>query len=1055
MPRGVGRRNRLWNSGQRRAHIDLNVAGFVGSYSAIAGDAAFDTGDAIQIRNTGLGAFASLGVASNQAWCVPTLTRDPSGTFWTVTLSVDASAQSAGTKNATLTFTDSNADNTGATVAVTFVVAAGTPTIGFSRTAIAISQADESAGVTQTVTLSNVGRGTMATPAVGTVTGTAASYLGTVSISGSGPTWTLSFTPSTVGGTPGTYTAQIPVTSAGASNSGDTISVTLTVTAQALAVLTLTKTLDDAATTVGGATPSSEVTGIVSGNGVPLAGPTIQSTSYSGAHTGWATATLTGQTLTVAYNISGISTSGASFFYVTIADTNASNTVTYTVYLVMGSPTAVPSIVLQPSSIARQVFAGNNAASGTITVTNGAGTLAQLGTMAVTWVTPQIWATATYNANTGLLDFAFDTVALGQGTYTATLRLSAPNATNSPVDIPVQVQVLPVVVGQYPVPTLPTPPQGYAWDASKGYPTGSVFNTLASYRGADDGKMPTFSGTEYVVTNQSQWNTVATQLANGTIVDGDIITVSAGITLTQPQFAKRPGWTEGSSGFVWIRSSGYASLPAYAYGNGPTSYSQANCVDRTTHAAYLATFQTTLVNTSPVCPQVGAGGYWFTGIDFKANTTNPTQTNVALSAHVGSLPTNAGVSYQQTLADVPSCFVFDRCVFSAGANGSQNTINCDGRYVRVVHCDLGYARYYSPPSSRPECHSVVTYNTDGRIEILGNKFAANGIGWLIGGAPPAIKNVVPTDIVMMWNRMHWPLNFGTEYDAQSIKNAGEFKTGVRGIFAFNDIANMPLNPNQRFAFLCKATDQPVGYSASDPNGHPTGYPARVAHIAIWGNRIRNSAKGLFGIADTEAHPATEPGGEIGCDTIEVGYNYQQWLAPYTTTYYGTPVLAEKRAIHFDKGSGNGVDTLWMHHNTTSGAHSMALGPDSATNGGGWRNLQYHNNVHVESVTYGPLFASAGANSSMLDQRVGAGNWSWRRNYVVSGGANWDATLRNALWDNGQLTTADFVDPAGLNFTLRSTTRASASFAGGGGGTDGKDCGYDYAYLVAMLGDIGN
>ena len=1050
MPRGVARRNRLWNAGARRAHIDLDTSGYVGSYNAIAGDAAFATGDAIKVRNTGLGAFASLGVASNQAWCVPTLALDPSGAFWTVTLTVDASAQSAGTKTATLTFTDANADNTGATRGVTFVVAAGTPSIAISPSStFSITLQDETVGTAQTRTISNAGRGTMATPSVGTVTGTGAAYVGTPAITGSGP-WTLTVTPNATGGTPGTYTASIPIISSGASNSPQTVTANVTVTAAPLALLSLTRTIDDAAIQVGDPNPPSEVTGIQSANGQPLAGPTIQSTSYSGTHTGWASASLVGQTLTVSYNVSGISTSGASYFYVVIADANASNTVTYQVYLKVGAAAAIPAFNVMPSSVARTVYVGNSPSAASIMVTNGAGTLAELGTLGLSFTTSQTWVTATLNANTGQIDLSFTTGALPAATYSANLRLTGTLASNSPVDIPIQVQVLPVIAGAKPIPLLAAPPAGYTWDATKGYPTGSVFNQLASFRGCDNGAMPSFTGTEYVCTSDANFTA-----ALAAAVDGDIITLQAGTVFNRVQLPKRAGWTEGTSGFVWIRSSAHASLPAYAYANGPTSYAQANCVDATTHAAYLATIQVTLTNLSPICPQQGAGGYWFTGINFKANTTAPTGFNVALTAHVGFLPNNSGVSYQQTLADVPSCFVFDRCAFTAGPNGTQNSMILDGRYVRVVHCDLGYARFYSPsPVQRPECHSFVTYNTDGRIEIIGNKFAANGIGWLIGGAPPAINDVVPYHLAMMWNRIWWPAGLGTEYDSQAIKNAGEFKTGRFGIFAFNDIRRMYLNPNQRFAFLVKPTDQPVGYSAADPNGHPTGYPAHVTDIAIWCNRIVQSAKGLFGIADTEAHPAGEPGGEIGAEFIEVGYNLHQWDPAYYSTYYGVPTLAKKRPLYFDKGGGNGVNTLLIHHNTMGGLHDFAIGQDSTSLGGGWVNLQVINNVHTDPPTYGPLFFSGNANSAGLDQRIGPGNWTWRRNFTRSGGATWDATLRNAQNANGYLTAADFVDPASFNFTLNPTTSASASFPSGGGGTDGKDCGYDHAYLTTMLADLG-
>ena len=131
------------------------------------------------------------------------------------------------------------------------------------------------------------------------------------------------------------------------------MTVNLTVTSQAQALLSLTRTIDDAAIQIGDPNPSSEVTGVQSANGQPLAGPTIQSTSYSGTHTGWASASLVGQTLTVSYNVSGINTVGASYFNVVIADANASNTVTYKVYLKVGAATALPAFNVMPSSVAR------------------------------------------------------------------------------------------------------------------------------------------------------------------------------------------------------------------------------------------------------------------------------------------------------------------------------------------------------------------------------------------------------------------------------------------------------------------------------------------------------------------------------------------------------------------------------------------------------------------------------------------------------------------------------------------------------------------------------
>jgi len=82
----------------------------------------------------------------------------------------------------------------------------------------------------------------------------------------------------------------------------------------------------------------------------------------------------------------------------------------------------------------------------------------------------------------------------------------------------------------------------------------------------------------------------------------------------------------------------------------------------------------------------------------------------------------------------------------------------------------------------------------------------------------------------------------------------------------------------------------------------------------------------------------------------------------------------------------------------------------------------------------------------------------RRNYILQGGVGWDGGLLGGNNQNGYLASRNvFVDPANWNYTLvPSLTAASKDFPGGGGDTTGTaDCGYNHAYLIAMLGDIGD
>lgn len=205
------------------------------------GNATTYTAEAFDVDNVGAGSWAGpvfgVSYATGSGWLSLALSVDASGTV-TAIPTVDPSGLAAGSYTATVTVTDANVSNSGQTVTVDLTVAAAAPTLAVFPSALSVLLADETAtGATVTTTLSNSGTGTIATPSAGTITGAGAGYISAVDFTDNGDdTWTVTVTPTATGGTVGgPYAASIPIVSAGATNTGMTFTVQVTVTAAASA----------------------------------------------------------------------------------------------------------------------------------------------------------------------------------------------------------------------------------------------------------------------------------------------------------------------------------------------------------------------------------------------------------------------------------------------------------------------------------------------------------------------------------------------------------------------------------------------------------------------------------------------------------------------------------------------------------------------------------------------------------------------------------------------------------------------------------------------------
>lgn len=207
----------------------------------------------LSISNNGSGTL-SWTASSNSAWLTLNNATSASGTnTGSVTVRVNPSGLSVGTHSGIITILTNGATNSPQTVTVTYdITPAPTPTIGLSTTSLTFAGAQGNSLAAQSVVISNSGSGTLNWSA-----STAASWLSLSPASGTG-SGTVTVTPNIMGLTAGTYSSTISVSAFGATNTPQSVTVTLTVTAALATSLTVSPGSLTYTATQGAANPANQ-----------------------------------------------------------------------------------------------------------------------------------------------------------------------------------------------------------------------------------------------------------------------------------------------------------------------------------------------------------------------------------------------------------------------------------------------------------------------------------------------------------------------------------------------------------------------------------------------------------------------------------------------------------------------------------------------------------------------------------------------------------------------------------------------------------------------------
>jgi uncharacterized protein (TIGR03437 family) len=250
----------------------------------------------VTVTNSG-GGILAYSVSSNAGW----LLTSASGSM--ITVSVNPSGLAASTYQGVITVSATGASNSPVSVAVTLTVAPAPASLAVSPTALAFSYTvGGSVPAAQGVSINNMGGGTLSWTASAT-----AAWVALTPVSGTAPaTVSVSVNPATLAA--GQYSGTVQIVAAGVSNSPQTISVSLVVTA-ASTVPTITSVVNGA----------SFQPGIESGSWVTIKGTNLATDTRI-----WQTSDFNGNNLPLALDGTSITIDGkpAAVYYISPTQLN-------------------------------------------------------------------------------------------------------------------------------------------------------------------------------------------------------------------------------------------------------------------------------------------------------------------------------------------------------------------------------------------------------------------------------------------------------------------------------------------------------------------------------------------------------------------------------------------------------------------------------------------------------------------------------------------------------------------------------------------------------------
>ncbi len=359
----------------------------------------------------------------------------------TIQINYSTSNLQPGNYTGKITITDDNASNSPVIITVNLIVYEnGNPAIVLSTHNISVSSAVGENAPPTTFTIRNGGTGTL-----NYVIGDDSNWLSCSPTSGSSTgeedTITVTFSNSYMS-SPGTYHAHISVTASNASNSPQTIDVTLTVheNQQTPLIELSTNSISVSCDEGENALP---VTFTVRNGGTGTLSYTVSDNkTWMSCSPSSGTSTGESDTITVNFDTSNLSP-GNYTGQITVSDPNASNSPQVIDVALTVNQGNTPEITVSQWNLNSSCFTGENASPDNFTISNSGG-----GVLNYTITTDENWLSCSptngslSSGNSDTITVNYSTTNLNEGNYTGHITISSPNASNSPRVITVNLKVV-------------------------------------------------------------------------------------------------------------------------------------------------------------------------------------------------------------------------------------------------------------------------------------------------------------------------------------------------------------------------------------------------------------------------------------------------------------------------------------------------------------------------------------------------------------------------------------------------------------------------------------
>jgi hypothetical protein len=199
-----------------------------------------------------------------------------------------------------------------------------------------------------------------------------------------------------------------------------------------------------------------------------------------------------------------------------------------------------------------------------------------------------------------------------------------------------------------------------------------------------------------------------------------------------------------------------------------------------------------------------------------------------------------GDGAQRDLALVPSDLIFDHVIVSGNAtNGQKRGIALNSANTQVRNSYIGGIRLVGQ-----ESQGIACWNGPGPFVIENNYIEAAGIGVLFGGAPPAIDQLVPSDIVVRRNHITRPVAWRS--GAWVMKNLFELKNARNVLITGNLIENNWAKDQSGFAILFTV------------RAHSTSAPwTTIEHVRFENNVVRHTGSAINVLGYDDTYPSKQ------------------------------------------------------------------------------------------------------------------------------------------------------------------------------------------------------